>query len=144
MASALTAPPPAAPHIPRSVSKTDRSIFPDGLQTSGQHSPHYPLLTPYEKYPKEIAGPTVWKAEDYRDNPERWTHVFSDEEIAKLGSAADSFIASGKPLTAMEKVREAHLSEQWMTQVLSLGAGSISSAKAGAVVPRSQDGDPRW
>jgi len=104
MAPALTSPPPAAPHTFSSVPKLDRSIFPDGLKTSGQHNPEYSLLTPYDKYPKEITGPTVWKAEDYRNNPERWTHSFSEEEIAELSDAADSFIASGKPLTAMAKV----------------------------------------
>lgn len=113
MATTLTAPPPPAPHIPRSVSKADRAIFPDGLQTSGQHNPHYPLLTPYEKFPKEITGPTVWKAEDYRNNPERWTHVFSDDEIAELGGAADSFIASGKPLTAMARVCGIDVDSVW-------------------------------
>ena len=55
------------------------------------------------EYPKEISGPTVWKAEDYRNNPERWTHVFSDEEIAELSKASDDFIASGTPLTGMKR-----------------------------------------
>ena len=104
MAPALTESVPAAPHTlgndARSVSK---SIFPDGLKTSGQHGPIYSRLRPYEDYPKEITGPTVWKAEDYRNNPERWTHVFSEEEIAELGAAADQFIASGTPLTGMTK-----------------------------------------
>ena len=81
-----------------------KSLFPDGLKTSGQHNPIYSQLTPPSKFPKEISGPTVWKAEDYRDNPERWTHVFSEEEIAELGGAADEFIASGRTLTAMAKV----------------------------------------
>ena len=82
-----------------------KSLFPDGLKTSGQHNPIYSQLTPPSHFPKEISGPTVWKAEDYRDNPERWTHVFSEEEIAELGGAADEFIASGRTLTAMAKVR---------------------------------------
>lgn len=81
-----------------------KSLFPDGLKTSGQHNPIYSQLTPPSKFPKEISGPTVWKAEDYRDNPERWTHVFSEEEIAELGGAADEFIESGRTLTAMAKV----------------------------------------
>lgn len=46
----------------------------------------------------------MWKAEDYRDHPERWTHVFSKEEIAELGGAADEFIKKGWKLTAMAKV----------------------------------------
>jgi len=135
----LTSPPPAAPHIPRSVSKADRSIFPDGLQTSGQHNPHYPLLTPFEKFPKEITGPTVWKAEDYRDNPKRWTHVFSDEEITELGSAADGFMASGRPLTAMTKVCCIEIMIDWV--FAEQGAGPVPVAEAGVVFPRGEDGD---
>jgi hypothetical protein len=78
--------------------------FPDGLRTCGQQPPIYSLLRPYEDYPKEITGPTVWKAEDYRDHPERWTHRFSAEEIEELNKAADDFIASGTPLTGITKV----------------------------------------
>ena len=81
-----------------------KSLFPDGLKTSGQHNPIYSQLTPPAQFPKEISGPTVWRAEDYRDHPERWTHVFSKEEIAELGAAADEFIRGGRPLTAMAKV----------------------------------------
>ena len=81
-----------------------KSLFPDGLKTSGQHAPTPSLLTPPSLFPKEITGPTVWKAEDYRDNPERWTHVFSASEVDELGRAADEFIASGRPLTGMAKV----------------------------------------
>jgi hypothetical protein len=82
-----------------------KSLFPDGLKTSGQHNPTYDLLTPPSLFPKEISGPTVWKAEDYRDHPERWTHVFSASEVEELGRAADDFIESGRPLTGMAKVR---------------------------------------
>jgi len=92
-----TAPPPPPLAAPK-------SLFPDGLKTSGQHAPTPSLLTPPSLFPKEITGPTVWKAEDYRDNPERWTHVFSASEVDELGRAADEFIASGRPLTGMAKV----------------------------------------
>ena len=81
-----------------------KTLFPDGLKTSGQHNPIYSQLTPPSKFPKEISGPTVWKAEDYRDHPERWTHVFSQEEIEELGAAADGFIRGGRTLTGMTKV----------------------------------------
>lgn len=81
-----------------------KSIFPDGLKTSGQHNPDYTLLTPPTQFPKQISGPTVWQAEDYVDHPERWTHAFSAEEIAELGSAADAYVRSGRELTAMAKV----------------------------------------
>lgn len=102
MAPALTEIAPEPPHVlaGHAVSK---SIFPDGLKTSGQHNPIYSRLASYSDYPKEITGPTVWEAADYKDNPERWTHVFSSEEIAELSKAADDFIATGTPLTGMAK-----------------------------------------
>lgn len=78
--------------------------FPDGLKTCGQEPPIYSLLRPYEEYPKEVTGPTVWKAEDYRDHPERWTHRLSDVEIEELSQAAENFIASAVPLTGISKV----------------------------------------
>jgi hypothetical protein len=79
------------------------NIFPDGLKTSGQHNPIYSLLPPYNDYPVEISGQTVWEAREYQNNPERWTHIFSDDEIAELSKAADDFIAAEKPLTGMRK-----------------------------------------
>lgn len=102
MAPALTEAAPTAPHL-LSSQPVSKAIFPDGLKTSGQHNPDYSLIRPYAEFPKEITGPTVWKAEDYCNNPERWTHAFSEEEIAELGEAADQFIASGTPLTGMTK-----------------------------------------
>ncbi|KIY04142.1 uncharacterized protein Z520_00834 [Fonsecaea multimorphosa CBS 102226] len=82
-----------------------QSLFPDGLKTSGQWPPVYEQLRPYEDFPKEISGPTLWKAEDYRWYPERWTHRFRSAEIAELSAAADEFIASGIPLTGISKER---------------------------------------
>ncbi|KAK7719280.1 hypothetical protein SLS57_005779 [Botryosphaeria dothidea] len=102
---------PQAPHLHPSKANSapvDTNIFPDGIKTSGQHPPLYDLLHPYEDFPKEIVGPTVWKAEDYKNNPERWTHPFSDDEIAELDKAADAFLAAGHPLTAISKA-------SWMT-----------------------------
>lgn len=81
-----------------------RSVFPDGIRTSGQHQPLYDVLRPYEDFPQEIQGPTLWKKEDYEDQPDRWTHRFTEDEIAELGAAADQFIASGTPLTGISKV----------------------------------------
>jgi hypothetical protein len=83
---------------------TQTSAFPDGLKTCGQVPPIYSLLRPYEEYPKEVTGPTVWKAEDYRDYPERWTHPLSAVEIEELSQAAENFIASAMPLTGISKV----------------------------------------
>nr|OQO18721.1 hypothetical protein B0A51_14572 [Rachicladosporium sp. CCFEE 5018] len=86
-----------------SYDKPSKSVFPDGYKTSGQWPPIYEQLRPYSDFPKEITGQTVWKAEDYTNNPERWTHRFSDEETQQLGEAADAFMASGTPLTGISK-----------------------------------------
>lgn len=82
----------------------DISKFPDGLKTSGQHPPVYSQVRPYPDFPKVQSGPTLWKAEDYRENPELWTHQFSDEEIEEIGTAADNFIEEDLPLTGISKV----------------------------------------
>ncbi|KAF7591639.1 hypothetical protein BBP40_001278 [Aspergillus hancockii] len=78
-------------------------VFPDGLKTTGQHPPLYDHIRPFEKFPKEISGPTVWKAEEYRDHPDKWTHRFSSEEIAELSATADDFLAQKIPLTGISK-----------------------------------------
>jgi hypothetical protein len=104
MAPGITETTPTPPHQLQ-VPTLKKNPFPDGLKTSGQHPPIYSALRPYNDFPKEISGPTVWKTEDYRDNPERWTHPFSWEEIAELSTAADKFIAAGTPLTGISKVR---------------------------------------
>lgn len=92
---------PAAPKN----QEAPRSIFPDGIRTSGQHPPLYHALKPYSEFPQEITGPTVWKAEDYVHSPERWVHRFTDDERQELSDVADRFIASGTPLTGISKVR---------------------------------------
>jgi hypothetical protein len=97
---------PTAPHNLSSPAQKaiDRKIFPDGIKTSGQHPPLYNQIRSYSDFPKEIIGETVWKAEDYTNNPERWVHVFSDEEITELSEVADNFLASKTPLTGISKV----------------------------------------
>ena len=80
------------------------SIFPDGYITSGQHPPLYHELRSYEDFPDEISGPTVWNADDYMNNPERWTHHLAEREIEELSKAADGFKAAGIPLTGISKV----------------------------------------
>lgn len=98
---------PTAPHQLSNPHQkpVDTKIFPDGIKTSGQHPPIASALRPYSDFPKHITGPTVWKAEDYQNNPERWVHVLSDEEIAELSKVADDFIAAGTPLTGISQVR---------------------------------------
>jgi hypothetical protein len=63
-------------------------------------------VRPYSEFPKVHGGPTVWKAEDYRENPELWTHHFDENEIHELGTAADIFIEKNLPLTGISKVRK--------------------------------------
>ena len=96
-------PPHQAARVP-STEDAPRSIFPDGIRTSGQHPPLYDALKPYSEFPKEITGLTVWTKEDFEKNPETWTHPFTDEEIEELGQTADAFIASGTTLTGISKV----------------------------------------
>lgn len=98
LAATLTTP------YPSNEKKVPRSIFPDGIKTSGQHPPLYHQLSPYQDFPHDIAGPTVWDADDYKNNPERWTHWFTDEEIAEMSEAADEFRNAGIPLTGISKV----------------------------------------
>jgi hypothetical protein len=80
------------------------SVFPDGFKTSGQHPPIYSQVRPYADFPKVHTGPTVWKAEEYRNNPELWTHTFTPEEIEEISNASEGFINSGTPLTGITKV----------------------------------------
>lgn len=106
MAPSVTGGLPTAPHeLPISSSRiVSRKIFPDGIRTSGQHPPLYHDLRPYSAFPKEITGPTVWKAEDYANNPERWVHGFSHDEIEELSTAANKFLLDGIPLTGISQV----------------------------------------
>jgi len=106
MAPSLVDSEPTAPHQLSNPAQNgvDRKIFPDGIKTSGQHPPLLDLIRPYSDFPKEITGETVWKAEDYANNPERWVHVFSEAEISELSEVADKFIASQTPLTGVSKV----------------------------------------
>ncbi|KAI9806242.1 MAG: hypothetical protein M1825_006357 [Sarcosagium campestre] len=91
-------------HHPRDESDSSfRQRFPDGIKTSGQHPPLYNLLRPYKDFPKQISGPTVWDSKDYQNNPERWTHRFTEAELSELSKAADDFIASGHSLAGITK-----------------------------------------
>lgn len=90
----LDTPPPA-----------DKSIFPDGLKSAGQHGPVESLVRPYSEFPKVIEGPTVWTGADFESQPDKWTRPFTPEEIEELGKAADEFTKNGWPLTGMSKVQ---------------------------------------
>ena len=105
MAPALTSSLPTAPHelSTPNTKKAPKSIFPDGIRTSGQHEPLYSLLRPYSDFPKQITGSTAWEKAEYTSNRERWTHVFSCDEVKEVSDAADAVIASGTPLTGITK-----------------------------------------
>lgn len=105
MAPTATQLPPNLPSQTFSYNNPSPKVFPDGIKTSGQTNPNYDQVRPYSAFPKEITGPTAWDAVEYANNPERWTHVFSDDEIAEISKAADDFIASDTPLTGITKVR---------------------------------------
>lgn len=95
-----------APSQDHSSNPVNSFKFPDGLKTSGQHPPVYSQVRPYSDFPKVHGGPTVWKAEDYREHPELWTHQLDESEIEEISSAADSFIEKGLTLTGISKVRK--------------------------------------
>lgn len=72
MAPALAAQTPMAPHelAGKKASflnhEAPKHIYPDGIKTSGQHPPLYDQLHPYEDFPKEITGATVWNNAEYK------------------------------------------------------------------------------
>jgi hypothetical protein len=105
MAPSILEAQPTAPHeLGNPHKNVDVKIFPDGIKTSGQHPPIANDIKPYSEFPKNITGPTVWKAEDYQNNPERWVHPLSEEEIEELSAVADKFLADKIPLTGVSKV----------------------------------------
>ena len=122
----------------------DLAKFPDGLKTSGQHPPVYSQVRPYSEFPKVITGPTVWKAEDYRENPDLWTHKFTDEEIKEISDASDAFIHNGTPLTGISKVsrRTMTILQKW--KLLSTLVDQFPATKALQAPGRSSKGFNRW
>lgn len=95
---------PIAPHELQGAGPVDLALFPDGLKTTGQHEPLPEFVRSFENYPKEITGSTAWLPEDFKGQPERWTHRFTPAEIDELSATADAFIAAGTPLTGISKV----------------------------------------
>lgn len=91
--------------LPRVV-PVDRKLFPDGLRTSGQHPPVDGQLRPFEEFPREITGPTVWTPQQMIDHPEEWIYQWSEAELEELLQAVEAFIASGTPLVNISKVQE--------------------------------------
>jgi hypothetical protein len=91
---------PEAPHTFKNH-LAPKNAFPDGIRTSGQHEPLWDQLRPYEEFPKEITGRTLWKADDFRNDPDRWVHRFSPAEVEEISKASDDFMKSGIPLTGI-------------------------------------------
>ncbi|PKX98452.1 TauD/TfdA family dioxygenase [Aspergillus novofumigatus IBT 16806] len=77
--------------------------FPRRPKDNRPTPPLYDHLQPFERFPKEITGPTVWTAAEYRDHPEKWTHRFTPEELDELSRAGDEFINNKIPLTGISK-----------------------------------------
>ncbi|TDZ19775.1 Taurine hydroxylase-like protein SAT17 [Colletotrichum orbiculare MAFF 240422] len=81
----------------------DRKLFSDGLRTSGQHPPIDSQLRPFESFPREISGPTVWTPQEMLDNQDEWIHRWTEDELRELRRAVDGFSASGTPLANISK-----------------------------------------
>lgn len=106
MAPGILATTPQPAHelaMKRDNNNAPKALFPDGIRTSGQLEPLYDLLQPYQNFPKHIEGPSAWRRDEYADQPEKWVHRFTSEEVQELGKAADDFMASGTPLTGISK-----------------------------------------
>jgi hypothetical protein len=71
--------------------------------TSGHHAPQTDLIAPFDAFPAEVDGRTVWQAKDFQERPDTWQRPLTAEEISELSTAADAFAAKGLPLTAMSK-----------------------------------------
>jgi hypothetical protein len=126
MATALVSPPSQAEQVFKKYDNNHapKNIFPDGIKTSGQHDPIASLLKSYKDFPEQIDGPTVWTRDDYVDEPEKWTHRFTDQEIEELGNASDDFIAAGIPLTGISQVGHVAVS------LLSTDAGHRTTSRS--------------
>jgi hypothetical protein len=61
------------------------------------------LYPPTSRSITHTPKPTAWSRDEYKNNPERWTHPFSEEEVKEISDAADAFISSGTPLTGITK-----------------------------------------
>lgn len=83
----------------------DRKAFPDGLRTSGQHPPVESQIRPFEAFPTDITGPTVWEGRDIATRQDEWSHRWADGELNELLQAVDAFTISGIPLINISKVR---------------------------------------
>jgi hypothetical protein len=74
-------------------------------RTQGQHDVVLDLVPPYSAFPQKVTGLTVWQAEDFRAKPELWKEQWTVDQIADLERAYESFRETGRPITAISKVR---------------------------------------
>lgn len=72
--------------------------------TAGQTEPTLSLIQPYEAFPKQVTGRTVWKREQFISAPDVWQHHWTPRQLGLLDKAYDDFAASGKDLTEINKV----------------------------------------
>lgn len=82
----------------------DRRLFPDGLRTSGQHPPIQGQLRPFEDFPTEITGPTLWEGKEMEKNTHKWIHQWTEPELHELLQATERFNAAGLSLAHIKKV----------------------------------------
>ena len=107
------------------VTTVDRKV---DTKTSGQHSPRYELLQPYDQFPKKVSGPTLWDIKDYKHNPERWVYRFDGTDISELSTAADRFINQERPLVEITKVGSSSEKKAHARSWSNLGAFPTSNA----------------
>jgi hypothetical protein len=74
-----------------------------GTLTSGQHPPIIHRLLPYSSYPKQVSGPTVWRADDLKSHPEQWTHQWTRRELDEIKSAVSCFLGKKSSLVTISK-----------------------------------------
>lgn len=68
---------------------------------------HIPIsVEPYEAFPQEVTGPTLWTADDYRSESAKpkWVRWWSADEISQIEAASKLWKESGRPLTEIEQV----------------------------------------
>ncbi|KAL1406724.1 hypothetical protein Q8F55_006128 [Vanrija albida] len=93
--------PVAVPLATELKAPTDGPVKP--LLTSGQHEPIFDILTPYDQFPQEVTGPTVWTKEQFESDPKAWKWRWTPEQIADLEKAYVEWEATGKSLPEINR-----------------------------------------
>lgn len=79
------------------------SGFEGSANIHSQHDQLKETITPYESYPKEVTGARLWTRDDYQNNPGRWVHDWTEDELSQIEVATDNFAKTGLQLTAITK-----------------------------------------